>query len=33
MVGFLQAEFGGTLKEDEITEQNLGSVARFLHAK
>jgi len=27
------ARFRGTLKEDEITEQNLGSVARFLHAK
>jgi acyl carrier protein len=36
LVGFLQAEFGYTLKEDEITERNLGSVgaiARFLHAK
>jgi len=36
MVRFLQAECGGTLKGDEITEQSLGSVgaiARFLHAK
>jgi acyl carrier protein len=36
LVGFLQGEFGCSLEEDEITEQNLGSVgaiARFVHAK
>ena len=36
LVEFLQQEFGCDIREDEITEGNLGTlgaIARFIHAK